>query len=466
VNKGRERLEIIYSIVVLIAIPILFVVNTVLITSRVQNDSDRNVRRTADQINSVIAESLRSTIESKKYDQTDKVIDSIKQKQPNISGIFVATRGDNGYDISARASDAPTSLSQNDRLQLSIVFDRSRAAAKRIDTKSTEGELVKGWNVITPLTDKDNKTIAAISTNVLTSDTEELIDNTLMISFIVSGVSVIVIVGLLLHHMRYVRYADLLRRQKEVNQMMSDFLSVATHELKAPMSIIKGYISMVTDGTFGEVNDKIKEQLNVASNQTDRLNNLVQDLLNVSRIEQGRLTIEPKNVDISAIIKTLITNYSHKAGEKNLQLVYDAPQPVWVYADQSRVQEIMTNLIDNAIKYTPKGQVTIKHRNEGKKVITSVVDTGPGMSAEESSRLFQRFYRVRNDNTKDIPGTGLGLWIIKQYAEKMGGTITVSSIVGVGTDFTVVLPVGSADAPAPEPASKESASPAPSSTKV
>lgn len=443
-NIGRERREIIYSLVVILAIPLLFVANTVLFTSRVSNDSDRNIRRNADQVNSVIAESLRPSIEAGNFNQSSKQITALSQRQPSIANVYVAKRTNDGYAIVARESDAPSTLSQNDRLQLSIIFDRGRSVAKRVDARSPDGEAVKGWNVITPLLDSEGKATAAVSSTVITSDTEELIDTTLSTSFLVTGITIVVIVGLLLHHLRYVRYADMLRRQREVNQMMSDFLSVATHELKAPMSIIKGYISNVLDGLYGNVSDKVKEPLTVAITQTDRLNNLVQDLLNVSRIEQGRLTIEPANVDISAIIRALLHNYTDTAKAKNLELIYHAEEPVMVYADQGRVQEIMTNLIDNAIKYTPKGQVTISHRIQGDSVMTFVVDTGPGMTPEESSRLFQRFYRVRNDNTKDISGTGLGLWIIKQYAEKMHGTITVNSIVGVGTEFAVELPAAKA----------------------
>lgn len=439
-NIGRERIEIVYSFIVILAIPLLFVLNTVLLTSRVSNDSDRNIRRSTDQLNSVVAESLRPSIEAKNYELLQRQIRDLRVRQPELSGMYVAVPTNNVFVIVARADDAPTQLSQNDRLQLSIIFDRARSVAKRIDVRDQSGDTTKGWNVISPLLDDSDKAIAAISTNVLTSDTEELIDNTLLISFLVTGVSVLVIVALLLHHLRYVRYADMLRRQKEVNQMMGDFLSVATHELKAPMSIIKGYISNVLDGVYGKVGKKLEEPLQTAITQTDRLNNLVQDLLNVSRIEQGRITIEPQAVDISAIIRTLLDNYASPAKTKGLKLIYDQSDPVMVYADQGRVQEIMTNLIDNAIKYTPSGSVTISHRRQGSTISTSVVDTGPGMSSEESSRLFQRFYRVRNDNTRDIPGTGLGLWIIRQYAEKMGGRIGVSSIVGVGTEFTVDLP--------------------------
>ena len=148
-----------------------------------------------------------------------------------------------------------------------------------------------------------------------------------------------------------------------------------------------------------------------------------------------------QSVDVKNLITNLLQNYQQLAAKKGLTLTYEPTTVPAVLADPGRVQEIMTNLIDNAVKYTAAGGVTITHRVQGKMLLTSVIDTGHGMTPEESARLFQRFYRVRNDDTKDIPGTGLGLWIIQQYAEKMNGTIRVSSIVGVGTEFSVLLPL-------------------------
>ncbi len=436
---NRERREIIYSIIIIIFIPLLFVSNTVLLTTRVRNDSNRSLKRSADQTNTVLVESLRKSIESKDYKLVNDQVISINKEQPNIGSVLVAIKSNDSFSIVAQTADTPKTLSSSEKLQLSLVFDRQRAVAVRIDAKTSDGRATKGWKVISPLIKDDGVTEAAISTNILTSDAEELIDNTLMISFVATAIAIVVIIVLLFHHFRFVGYADLLNRQKEVNQTMRDFMSVATHELRAPMTIIKGYIAEVTEGSFGEINDAIRKSLNTAVAQTERLNNLVQDLLNVSRIEQGKLTIDMQKVDMVTTINTLVGNYTERAKSKNLQLIYVPENAVPVMADGGRVQEIMTNLIDNAFKYTQAGSITIKHRVEGKTLVTSVIDTGPGLSSEEQSRLFQRFYRVKNDNTKDIPGTGLGLWIIKQYAEMMGGKIMVSSIVGVGTEFSVSL---------------------------
>lgn len=447
---NRERREIIYSLCIIFAIPLLFAGNTIFITRRVSNDANRSARNTADSANTLIAEGIRSSIENKKYTETTAILKSIKEHQPSIGSIYVAIPYESTYKIVARTDDAMETLGQNDTLQLSIIFSRSRSAAKRIDGQTAEGQDIKGWNVISPLQSAgSDKVEAAISTNVLTSDTEELIAKTLVNSFELTAVTMIIVIALLFHHLRFVSYADLLRRQKEVNQTMNDFLSVATHELKAPMSIIKGNIANIIDSTYGAVPEAMLEPLNVAVTQTDRLKNLVQDLLNVSRIEQGRISIELQPVDIKNTIDTIIHNYAQPAQTKGLQLTYNAVDVKTVYADAGRVQEILTNLIDNAIKYTPSGSVIISHRVEDSKLITSIRDTGPGMTEAERGRLFQRFYRVKNEHTDGIPGTGLGLWIIKQYAEKMNGRINVSSIVGAGTEFTVSLPISSTPSSAP-----------------
>ena len=343
---NRERREIAYSLIIIVVIPLLFVVNTLLIANRIRNDANRSIRRNADQVNGVMAESLRSAVESNNSSQISEQIINIKKQQPSIGSIFVVTKNSDGFEIAARTDDALQKLSQNDKLQLSIIFDRARSTAKRFDVTLADGSTVNGWNVITPLVDASDKTKveAAISTNVLTSDTQELIDKTLMISFIVTGITVLIIIVLLFHHLRFVGYANLLRRQKEVNQTMSDFLSVATHELKAPMTIIKGYITNVIEGNYGSIEEKVKEPLGIAVAQTERLNNLVQDLLSVSRIEQGRINFEMTNVDVKTIVTTLVKSYADKASSAGLELIY-LPQDVpLIYADEGRVQEIMTNL--------------------------------------------------------------------------------------------------------------------------
>jgi signal transduction histidine kinase len=190
------------------------------------------------------------------------------------------------------------------------------------------------------------------------------------------------------------------------------------------------------------------DQLQIAFDQTDRLGRLVTDLLDVSRIEQGRTKYNLSSINLPSVIQPMMLNFEIKAKAKVLKLEYQpqADLPA-VMSDPDRVSEIFTNLIDNAIKYSRTGTIAITHLVEPAAVTTIVADTGIGMTPDEQGRLFQRFYRARNDDTKEIAGTGLGLWIIKQYIEHMGGTIQVESEKGKGTRFLVNLPRATPAAP-------------------
>jgi signal transduction histidine kinase len=227
--------------------------------------------------------------------------------------------------------------------------------------------------------------------------------------------------------------------------MKDDFISMASHELRTPVTGIKGYVSMILDGTYGQVSDQVKTSLSIVENATDRLAVLVDDLLNVSRIEQGRIKITMEALNIAPIVKEIITELSVQAVAKKLELVYNPFQENFppINIDPERLKQILINLIGNAIKYTPKGrvEVIIAEKSRGKTLEIKIKDTGIGMSAKDREKLFQKFYRVQNAATKEITGTGLGLWITKQLVELMGGTIMVDSMENSGTQFTIEFPV-------------------------
>lgn len=444
----KEQREVLYSIAIIVTIPLLVILNTVFLANSTRNAFNKEIQRKADLVNNVIANSSREYLVSGDYEGLQKNLQDLENSQPSIKGISVIERKDGEYVQTAVTTQA-AALSPSDEssdiysnAHYSIVFEGRWPVAKLVNVVYNNGREDQAWKVITPLQDEDGNVIAAVSSNMVVADAREAIDKAFNISMIVLIASVVIIVGLLFRHFRMVSYAKLLAKQREVNQTMSDFLSVATHELKAPTTIIKGYLSNVMDGMYGPIDPKIQEQLQTAFAQTDRLKDLVQDLLNVSRIEQGRISYNITTVDTGAILATISDNYKTIAADKSLQLVMEIPNGVpAVKGDQGRLQEIFTNLIDNAIKYTAEGTVTVGQRVEKDRVITNVHDTGFGMSPEARKRLFQRFYRIKTDKTQDISGTGLGLWIIKQYIEAMGGTIEVESIEGVGSNFIVSMPI-------------------------
>ncbi|MEI6850853.1 MAG: HAMP domain-containing sensor histidine kinase [Candidatus Saccharibacteria bacterium] len=438
----RKKLEIAYSIGVLIAIPLIVVVNTVILTQSTNKAFDIELRRKADLANSIISQSSIQLIQDKDYDKLQENLDALESSQPSLMHSAVIIKSNEDLKIVAHSSSAPVELTPNAEMEANLVYNRKGSVATFIDTYDRKSNPAQAWNVMTPVIDEKKDVIAVVSTSLLTVDAQEVINNAYQKSFIVLIISIILIVGLLFRHFRLVGYIRLLAKQRELNQTMNDFLSVATHELKAPTTIIKGYLSNVVEGDFGPVKPKIKEQIDVALSQTDRLNSLVQDLLNVSRVDQGRIEYKFTSVDTTKILNTIIENYRPIAEEKGLKLIFSPVDNLpFVNADEGRVQEVFTNLIDNAIKYTKNGSVNVQQIQKKDTIIINIRDTGFGISLEAKQRLFQRFYRVKTSETETISGTGLGLWIIKQYIEAMNGSIDVETMEGVGSNFIVKLQI-------------------------
>ena len=247
-------------------------------------------------------------------------------------------------------------------------------------------------------------------------------------------------------------FADI-THEKEIEQMKQELISIATHELRTPITGIKGYLDMILSGDTGGVNLETKEIMQEMAMINQKLADLVDDLLNVGRIEQGRIEVKPQAMDLNKLIEEVIKELSIQAKDKKLELRYQKTEIPQVKADPDRTRQILINLIGNAIKYTPArnasqsdaggpaGKVEISCEKKEKEIVTHVKDSGIGMSKEAQKSLFQKFYRIKNEKTRQITGTGLGLWICKQLVEMQGGKIWVESVEGKGSTFTFSLPV-------------------------
>jgi signal transduction histidine kinase len=223
--------------------------------------------------------------------------------------------------------------------------------------------------------------------------------------------------------------------------MKDDFISIASHELKTPMAAIKGYISMMLEGIAGQMDQKAKDHLQKISSNVQRLDILVSELLDVSRLEQGRMQFDMQPYDISSITKEVFSSFKDQADSKKIQLIEQKLETMpQVFIDPDRTRQVLDNLIGNAIKYTLKGSVTVSYKIEENNLQTIVKDTGVGMSPEDRKQLFTKFYRIKTEKTADIPGTGLGLWIAREIVKKQNGEIYVDSMENVGSQFTVTLP--------------------------
>ncbi|NLC31156.1 MAG: HAMP domain-containing histidine kinase, partial [Candidatus Moranbacteria bacterium] len=166
------------------------------------------------------------------------------------------------------------------------------------------------------------------------------------------------------------------------------------------------------------------------------------DMLEVSRLEGNRMPMKIESVDVNKVIGESIEEIKSQAVQKGLALSFDPAENIsFVLADGNRLKQVLINLIGNSIKYTPQGSVTVSVGLKDKELGITIADTGIGISSEDQANLFGKFYRIQNDKTKSITGTGLGLWITMEIVKRMKGRITVESIEGVGSHFTVYLPM-------------------------
>jgi signal transduction histidine kinase len=233
---------------------------------------------------------------------------------------------------------------------------------------------------------------------------------------------------------------------REANDAKTEFMSIASHELKIPMTSIKGYTKLMQMGAGGELSEQQNEFLTIITNSVDRMSGLVEDLLDVSRIEAGRVRLEISDVQMDDVINEVIeavkTQIDRKEQKLLLEMADDLPE---LRADYKRMVQIVTNLISNANKYTPEGgDITVVAQpysnGEMEGVAVTVKDTGYGISEEDQEQLFTKFFRAADQNIRDEPGTGLGLSITKNMIESHGGELTFESELGKGTKFTFTMP--------------------------
>lgn len=228
---------------------------------------------------------------------------------------------------------------------------------------------------------------------------------------------------------------------KTLDNAKSEFISIASHQLRTPISIIKGYLSMILEGDFGGMPEPQLIALHKASDNIQQLNDIVEDILNASRIERGKMAISPEKTEIVELVKSVVSQLQPKADKKQLTLTYKGGIKEFItLADRNKIYEVIINLVDNAINYTQKGSVTVitDHTPEGDLLI-AVKDTGIGIPEKFKAKMFQRF--SRSDNAKSIrpDGTGIGLYVAKSFIEAHQGQIWFESTVNVGTTFFVKL---------------------------
>lgn len=247
---------------------------------------------------------------------------------------------------------------------------------------------------------------------------------------------------LFLRHSRIIDYVGLYKKLQEVDQLKDDFISMASHELRTPLTLIRGYAEYVSEAP--ELTTETRDYVAKIDRSGKELDALIADILDVSRIEQGRISYTLEKLNPSLLVEEVVTSFALPAREKQLAIRFDnskvVPEQV-IQVDAGRLKQNLINLVGNAIKYSTHGEVVVSQYVERGRLCLRVSDSGIGMTAEERAGLFGKFYRVRNEETSSIRGTGLGLWLTAKMVADMGGTISVESIKGVGSHFIISFPL-------------------------
>ena len=229
------------------------------------------------------------------------------------------------------------------------------------------------------------------------------------------------------------------------NRSKTEFVSVVSHELKLPMTSIKGYSDLMLSGATGQLNENQTNFLTTIRNNVNRMATLVSDLADISRIESGNLRLEPREVPVWDVIDEVVTLTRTQVTQKNQTVTVDIPKELpKAWCDRNRLAQILTNLVSNANKYTPEGGAIVVHATrEGNLIQIKVEDNGLGMTPEDQQKLFSKFFRSADDKVREAPGTGLGLSITKNLIELQGGKIWFESEFRKGTSFFFTIPTQS-----------------------
>ena len=249
-----------------------------------------------------------------------------------------------------------------------------------------------------------------------------------------------------------VTFRDIAQELREEHER-TDFISTASHEMRPPVASIEGYLGLALNPSTATLDDRARQYLEKAHENSKHLGRLFQDLLDTTKLDDGQIVPHPEPVEIVDLVKKIADAQIPKIKEKGLGYQFGSgavdqqlsggkhiEQVIYANVDSDFLTEILNNLIENAIKYTPAGWVTVNVRADNYNVQIVVQDTGIGIAREELNHVFQKFYRVDNRDTREIGGTGLGLYLVKQRVEAMNGRIWAESQLGNGTRFIVLFP--------------------------
>ena len=301
-----------------------------------------------------------------------------------------------------------------------------------------------------PLSESENPLINAMKTNQPLERAELVLVSTKSNKRIPISISMLPAEGL--SQNRIITFRNITAELEQQGET-TEFISTASHEMRTPVATIDGYLSLALNPQTATLDDRARGYLTAAQKASKHLGKLFQDLLDVTKLDDGKIKAHPEPVEMNSFVQSIFNDYVARAKQAKIAFSFGSAdtggfdparrleQVVYSSVDTSFMREIMDNLIENALKYTPSGgSVYVNVRGDGDNVLINVTDTGIGISADDLTHIFQKFYRADNSDTREVGGTGLGLYLVKQRVEAMGGRVWAESGFGEGSTFFVSLP--------------------------
>lgn len=364
----------------------------------------------------------------------DSEIDTLAQLNPDISK-FRVVQFSNGQAIPIAALDNSVIGIPEE------VITPYQNAAVRLDESIIFEFYVDNtrmWQSFRALSAPDN-TLYFIFTETSLQSVDTLLQEKRQSAYLTLVFIYIFVLVIAYWHIRVTDYRYLYKKAEEAIKTKDLFTNMIAHELRAPLTAIRGYASMIQESK--QADTEAKKHATRISDSAERLLAIVNDLLDVARIQSGKLAVTKNEANISEVVSAVTDELQSLANEKDIKLTKVGTEKAHIaMVDIKRLHQALTNLVSNALKYTKEGAIEISLDENYDQLELRVKDTGMGISAEDQKKLFAPFFRVQNDDVSQITGTGLGMWITKQLVELMGASIGVESIKGVGTHIVVKLP--------------------------
>lgn len=430
----KNNPSILYTLLLIIVLPLSIWFTTFYAINSFEKNIDLITQEKALAIENVISDDIKETIKDNNTDELRLKIERIARENPEISNLEVISFSEGKFKIIASKKKSSIGKNISDPSYNLAWYQKQNIAYLSGTPKE------RFWKLVKPVGKSQTGSGFLLSLSLSLNRSDTLTERIAKTAYFIIVALIILVLLLVVQHARLFQYAEFYKKLKKIDEAKNSFFRMAIHELQTPIVNIRGYIELLKDKMGDSLGDEEKESLSRISISAKNLSDLMYDVLEVVKIEQGALDFSLEKIEPPKIIREALETFKWKAKNKGLEVEYQSNCGQWkILANKNRFREIVVNLLENALKYTKEGKIKLNDWIDEKKKVyyLTIEDTGIGISGEEQKNLFTKFYRVRNKETADIRGTGLGLWITKSACQKMKGGIVLESIKGIGSKFTV-----------------------------